>query len=96
MSSLFDDSFLADLQAPRGHAEEPPPPPEAEPVDPASLPPQADTRRTPATAVASRTEDRVRMDAPSHLPLPAVVAGSKLCAATYARASALTRSVTVL
>ncbi|QTE00405.1 DNA helicase PcrA [Streptomyces cyanogenus] len=27
MSSLFDDSFLADLQAPRGH-EEPPPPPE--------------------------------------------------------------------
>ncbi|MGW0284669.1 DNA helicase PcrA [Streptomyces sp. NPDC003236] len=28
MSSLFDDSFLADLQAPRGHAEEPPPPPE--------------------------------------------------------------------
>lgn len=26
MSSLFDDSFLADLQAPRGHAEEPPPP----------------------------------------------------------------------
>ncbi|HEY8979456.1 MAG TPA: DNA helicase PcrA [Streptomyces sp.] len=30
MSSLFDDSFLADLQAPRGHAEEPPPPPEDE------------------------------------------------------------------
>ncbi|MFF0891822.1 MULTISPECIES: DNA helicase PcrA [unclassified Streptomyces] len=28
MSSLFDDSFLADLQAPRGHAEEHPPPPE--------------------------------------------------------------------
>jgi DNA helicase-2/ATP-dependent DNA helicase PcrA len=28
MSSLFDDSFLADLQAPRGHADEPPPPPE--------------------------------------------------------------------
>src|ERR1043165_8811659 len=28
MSSRFDDSFLADLQAPRGHAEEPPPPPE--------------------------------------------------------------------
>ncbi|MGW7382133.1 DNA helicase PcrA [Streptomyces sp. NPDC054794] len=28
MSSLFDESFLADLQAPRGHAEEPPPPPE--------------------------------------------------------------------
>ncbi|MFH8804456.1 DNA helicase PcrA [Streptomyces sp. NPDC017936] len=26
MSSLFDDSFLADLQAPRGHEEEPPPP----------------------------------------------------------------------
>ncbi|MEV5431446.1 DNA helicase PcrA [Streptomyces sp. NPDC052701] len=26
MSSLFDDSFLADLQAPHGHAEEPPPP----------------------------------------------------------------------
>ncbi|MDQ0992574.1 DNA helicase PcrA [Streptomyces sp. V3I7] len=26
MSSLFDDSFLADLQAPRGRAEEPPPP----------------------------------------------------------------------
>ncbi|GAB2778210.1 DNA helicase PcrA [Streptomyces chlorus] len=28
MSSLFDDSFLADLQARRGPAEEPPPPPE--------------------------------------------------------------------
>ncbi|GAA4068067.1 DNA helicase PcrA [Streptomyces shaanxiensis] len=28
MSSLFDDSFLADLQAPRAHEEEPPPPPE--------------------------------------------------------------------
>ncbi|MFR0357764.1 DNA helicase PcrA [Streptomyces sediminimaris] len=28
MSSLFDDSFLADLQAPRGHEEGPPPPPE--------------------------------------------------------------------
>lgn len=28
MSSLFDDSFLADLQAPRGHEAEPPPPPE--------------------------------------------------------------------
>ncbi|MGW7254060.1 DNA helicase PcrA [Streptomyces sp. NPDC054834] len=28
MSSLFDDSFLADLQAPRGHDEESPPPPE--------------------------------------------------------------------
>ncbi|PAZ11850.1 DNA helicase PcrA [Streptomyces sp. SA15] len=28
MSSLFDDSFLADLQAPRGHEEETPPPPE--------------------------------------------------------------------
>ncbi|MFE6333827.1 DNA helicase PcrA [Streptomyces sp. NPDC057806] len=28
MSSLFDDSFLADLQAPRAHGEEPPPPPE--------------------------------------------------------------------
>ncbi|MFQ6144933.1 DNA helicase PcrA [Streptomyces seoulensis] len=28
MSSLFDDSFLADLQAPRGQGEEPPPPPE--------------------------------------------------------------------
>ncbi|WP_406414530.1 DNA helicase PcrA [Streptomyces sp. NBC_01614] len=28
MSSLFDDSFLADLQAPRAHAGEPPPPPE--------------------------------------------------------------------
>ncbi|WP_405470776.1 DNA helicase PcrA [Streptomyces canus] len=26
MSSLFDDSFLADLQAPRAHGEEPPPP----------------------------------------------------------------------
>ncbi|MFJ9902165.1 DNA helicase PcrA [Streptomyces sp. NPDC101152] len=26
MSSLFDDSFLADLQAPRGHEGEPPPP----------------------------------------------------------------------
>ncbi|MET7680139.1 DNA helicase PcrA [Streptomyces sp. NPDC005423] len=30
MSSLFDDSFLADLQAPRAHEEEPPPPPEDE------------------------------------------------------------------
>ncbi|WP_405821243.1 DNA helicase PcrA [Streptomyces sp. NBC_01390] len=30
MSSLFDDSFLADLQSPRAHAEEPPPPPEDE------------------------------------------------------------------
>ncbi|MFF0199143.1 DNA helicase PcrA [Streptomyces sp. NPDC005017] len=30
MSSLFDDSFLADLQAPRGHEEEHPPPPEDE------------------------------------------------------------------
>ncbi|MEU6063088.1 MULTISPECIES: DNA helicase PcrA [Streptomyces] len=28
MSSLFDDSFLADLQAPHGREEEPPPPPE--------------------------------------------------------------------
>ncbi|MCX5293482.1 DNA helicase PcrA [Streptomyces sp. NBC_00183] len=28
MSSLFDDSFLADLKAPRGHEEESPPPPE--------------------------------------------------------------------
>jgi DNA helicase-2/ATP-dependent DNA helicase PcrA len=28
MSSLFDDSFLASLQAPRAHEEEPPPPPE--------------------------------------------------------------------
>ncbi|WEH15750.1 DNA helicase PcrA [Streptomyces sp. VNUA24] len=37
MSSLFDDSFLADLQAPRGHAEEPPPPPEDDHV-PESLP----------------------------------------------------------
>ncbi|WP_435211614.1 DNA helicase PcrA [Streptomyces sp. bgisy034] len=30
MSSLFDDSFLADLQAPRAHEEEHPPPPEDE------------------------------------------------------------------
>ncbi|MEU5364736.1 DNA helicase PcrA [Streptomyces sp. NPDC005925] len=30
MSSLFDDSFLASLQAPRAHEEEPPPPPEDE------------------------------------------------------------------
>ncbi|MGW3648811.1 DNA helicase PcrA [Streptomyces sp. NPDC000878] len=30
MSSLFDDSFLADLQGPRAHEEEPPPPPEDE------------------------------------------------------------------
>ncbi|WP_416972291.1 DNA helicase PcrA [Streptomyces sp. 4F14] len=37
MSSLFDDSFLADLQAPRGHAEEPPPPPEDE-QSPESIP----------------------------------------------------------
>lgn len=28
MSSLFDDSFLADLQPSRAHEEEPPPPPE--------------------------------------------------------------------
>ncbi|MEU5089569.1 DNA helicase PcrA [Streptomyces sp. NPDC021356] len=28
MSSLFDDSFLADLQTPRGSEDEPPPPPE--------------------------------------------------------------------
>lgn len=28
MSSLFDDSFLADLQGPRAHEGEPPPPPE--------------------------------------------------------------------
>lgn len=28
MSSLFDDSFLADLQAQRGPVDEPPPPPE--------------------------------------------------------------------
>ncbi|MPY50637.1 DNA helicase PcrA [Streptomyces acidicola] len=32
MSSLFDDSFLADLKAPRAHEEEPPPPPEDEHV----------------------------------------------------------------
>ncbi|MFF4273051.1 DNA helicase PcrA [Streptomyces sp. NPDC001536] len=32
MSSLFDDSFLADLQAPTGREEEPPPPPEDEHV----------------------------------------------------------------
>ncbi|MEU0003119.1 DNA helicase PcrA [Streptomyces sp. NPDC006314] len=37
MSSLFDDSFLADLQAPRGREEEPPPPPEDDHV-PESLP----------------------------------------------------------
>lgn len=30
MSSLFDDSFLADLRAPRAHADEHPPPPEDE------------------------------------------------------------------
>ncbi|WP_369189805.1 DNA helicase PcrA [Streptomyces sp. R08] len=30
MSSLFDDSFLADLQGPRAHEGEPPPPPEDE------------------------------------------------------------------
>ncbi|WP_055534621.1 DNA helicase PcrA [Streptomyces graminilatus] len=30
MSSLFDDSFLADLQGPRAREEEPPPPPEDE------------------------------------------------------------------
>lgn len=28
MSSLFDDSFLADLKPSRDHEEEPPPPPE--------------------------------------------------------------------
>ncbi|NNN36898.1 DNA helicase PcrA [Streptomyces sp. S3(2020)] len=32
MSSLFDDSFLADLQAPKGREEEPPPPSEDEHV----------------------------------------------------------------
>ncbi|NEA62308.1 DNA helicase PcrA [Streptomyces sp. SID12488] len=32
MSSLFDDSFLADLQGPRAREEEPPPPPEDEHV----------------------------------------------------------------
>ncbi|MER7838838.1 DNA helicase PcrA [Streptomyces sp. NPDC096040] len=32
MSSLFDDSFLASLQPPRGHEEESPPPPEDEHV----------------------------------------------------------------
>ncbi|MFJ9582873.1 DNA helicase PcrA [Streptomyces acidicola] len=32
MSSLFDDSFLADLKAPRAHEEEPPPPSEDEHV----------------------------------------------------------------
>ena len=37
MSSLFDDSFLADLQAPRGREEEPPPPPEDDHV-PESVP----------------------------------------------------------
>ncbi|MEU6535080.1 DNA helicase PcrA [Streptomyces sp. NPDC047000] len=37
MSSLFDDSFLADLQAPKGHEGEPPPPPEDDHV-PESLP----------------------------------------------------------
>ncbi|MGV9645774.1 DNA helicase PcrA [Streptomyces sp. NPDC004822] len=37
MSSLFDDSFLADLQAPRAHGEEPPPPPEDDHT-PESLP----------------------------------------------------------
>ncbi|MFI9826739.1 DNA helicase PcrA [Streptomyces sp. NPDC051913] len=30
MTGLFDDSFLANLQAPQGHEEEPPPPPEDE------------------------------------------------------------------
>ncbi|MDQ0775031.1 DNA helicase-2/ATP-dependent DNA helicase PcrA [Streptomyces aurantiacus] len=34
MSSLFDDSFLADLQPSRAHEEEPPPPPEDEAPDP--------------------------------------------------------------
>ncbi|MEV3968981.1 DNA helicase PcrA [Streptomyces sp. NPDC050698] len=37
MSSLFDDSFLADLQARRGPADEPPPPPEDDHV-PESIP----------------------------------------------------------
>jgi DNA helicase-2/ATP-dependent DNA helicase PcrA len=37
MSSLFDDSFLADLQGPRAREEEPPPPPEDEHV-PESVP----------------------------------------------------------
>ncbi|MFS8200778.1 DNA helicase PcrA [Streptomyces sp. CWNU-52B] len=34
MSSLFDDSFLADLKPSRAHEEEPPPPPEDEAPDP--------------------------------------------------------------
>src|SRR3954468_3504419 len=34
MSSLFDDSFLADLQAPRAHGEEPPPPEDEHVPDP--------------------------------------------------------------
>ncbi|MFG2886360.1 DNA helicase PcrA [Streptomyces sp. NPDC048297] len=37
MSSLFDDSFLADLQSPRGQEGEPPPPPEDDHV-PESIP----------------------------------------------------------
>ncbi|MFF3875387.1 DNA helicase PcrA [Streptomyces sp. NPDC001978] len=37
MSSLFDDSFLANLQAPQGREEEPPPPPEDDHA-PESLP----------------------------------------------------------
>jgi len=37
MSSLFDDSFLADLKPSRGHEEEPPPPPEDDHV-PESIP----------------------------------------------------------
>lgn len=37
MSSLFDDSFLADLQGPPAHEDEPPPPPEDE-YEPESVP----------------------------------------------------------
>ncbi|MET8567379.1 DNA helicase PcrA [Streptomyces sp. NPDC004783] len=52
MSSLFDESFLASLQTPRGHEEEPPPPEDDHPAEPVphdlfggqfDMPPDRDT-----------------------------------------------------
>lgn len=68
MSSLFDDSFLADLKAPRGHEEESPPPPEddhlPEPVPDDLFGGKFDAPRTgtPTTATAPRA----RRSTPPH------------------------------
>ncbi len=66
MSSLFDDSFLADLQAQRGPADEPPPPPEDEHA-PEPLPDDlfggkfdAPRSGTPTTGTAPPPGDRRR------------------------------------